>query len=112
MVTRLGMAHGTKETAVVLMALNLLLPYGLNSQLDAHDGSVSLSMAASRGGAVSLISSLEVTALNPPLPPPTPCPNPPPSANTVPSAPSDRPSLSSRSLVATSSSWHSSTPMR
>ena len=62
MVQRLGTARTEPETATVVMALNLLLPFGLNNWMDSD--SASLMTATSRGGAASLISSLDVTRGN------------------------------------------------
>ena len=65
MVQRLGKAHGEKETATVLMALNLLLPFGLHAMLDAD--CASLSAAASRGGAVRTHDSACSMHCSPPI---------------------------------------------
>ena len=60
---RLGCTHTDKEVSGVLLALNLLLPYGLSRELS--DAEAFTSTAASRGDwGASLISSVEVAGNN------------------------------------------------
>ena len=65
MVTRLGRAREAKETSAVLMALNLLLPFGLHAMVDVDGGSLSqLASSTARGDAMGMISSLDITSGN------------------------------------------------
>ena len=64
MVTRLGKACCPKETAAVLVALNMLLPCGLLVEQIPYAASLSHSLRTCGGGAVSLLSSLDVAGSN------------------------------------------------